>query len=197
MLAEPMSSTRAVPCCVLMLVFAASCAASTRPRDRRSHAAKCPSMPPAASQQFAFPFDPAGCACTSTDRGPAYEDLECACESGHCPRSFDDGLELVRRACATDKDARALRADGCGKTVLSTGSGSCGIELHYDATSGTLIGGSSRCVVARRSRPSCEDAMQSAFAVGATAECDTWKTCSLCGGDGVTPACDARQRCAL
>jgi hypothetical protein len=60
-----------------------------------------------------------------------------------------------------------------------------------------LIGGSSGCDVAGTSYPSCEDTMQSAFEIGVQAECDAWKTCSLCGGDGSMPACDARRRCAL
>lgn len=185
----------------LLLLAAAACASSTHVRSRRPRPdpepALCPSTPPAAAQRFAFPFDPAGCSCSSTDHGPAYDDLECACASGHCPRNVEDGLDLVLHACATDKATRASRSDGCGRIVLSTESGSCRIELSYDAATALLIGGSSRCDVAQAAPPSCEDSMQSAFEVGAKAECDDWNTCTICGEGASVPACDARHRCGL
>jgi hypothetical protein len=190
----------------LLLLAALACASSARVRSRRPHSALaaartssalCATTPPAASPRFAFPFDPAGCACTSTDHGPGYGDLECACASGSCPRNVEDGLDLVLHACATDKAARASRSDGCGRIVLSTESGSCRIELSYDAASALLIGGSSRCDVAGASPPSCEDSMQSGFEVGAKAECDAWDKCTICGEDGSVPACDSGRRCGL
>lgn len=180
-----------------LLLAAAACASSTRVRNRRPHPELCPSTPPAASQRFAFPFDPAGCACTSTEQGPAYDDLECACASGHCPRNFEDGLDLVLHACATDKATHASRAEGCGRTVLTTGNGSCGIELSYDTKSAMLIGGASRCDIAGSAPPSCEDSMQSAFEVGASVECDVWERCTICGDDDSSPPCDSRRRCGL
>jgi hypothetical protein len=181
----------------LLVLVVASCGGGSQPRTHRPVAKPCPSFGPAQSERFAFPFDPLGCGCVPTEQGPEYADLACVCSSGHCPSSFMDGLEVVWHACATDKAARASRSDGCGQVVLSTNSGSCGVDFSYDALTGALVGGAAGCDAVDASPYSCEDGMQSSFKAGVKADCAAFSTCAICGGDGQLPACDAQRRCAL